>query len=141
MVLLPQRLLLLRWLTIAWSIYGLIWISLEGELRQVLVMGVGAAIMGAGHSLARLGRKRPLPLITFIILSSLLGLLSGLLVSPLTVLFMALKTGLHTHGPEFTPQEVAWALQQAPLWGLFGLLAGLGIGLLLAARFPANGSR
>lgn len=141
MVIFPQRLPLLRWMTIAWSTYGLIWIGLEGELRQVMVMGIGAAVVGWGHSLVWLGQKRPLPLPVWLALSSFLGLLCGLLAAPLTILFMALKTGLHAHGPEFTPQEVAWILQQTPLWSLIGLVAGLGIGFLLAARFPAEGKR
>jgi hypothetical protein len=43
---------------------------------------------------------------------------------------MALKTGLHAHGHEFTRAEIAWVLGRTPLWALAGLFAGLGVGLL-----------
>ena len=63
-------------------------------------------------------------------ITAVLGLLLGLGSGLLTLLFMAVKTGLHAHGPEFTPPEVTWLLQQILLWTAVGLLAGLGLGLL-----------
>jgi NhaP-type Na+/H+ or K+/H+ antiporter len=57
--------------------------------------------------------------------------------SALLILFlMALKTGLHAHGPEFSAIEVSWVLQQIPLWAAAGLAGGLGVGLLLRWVFP-----
>ena len=46
---------------------------------------------------------------------------------------MAIKTGLHAHGPEFSGSELDWVLQQIPMWALVGLLGGLGLGFLLKA--------
>jgi hypothetical protein len=62
------------------------------------------------------------------------GLLFGLGSSLLTLVLMAVKTGLHAHGPEFTPNEINWILQQVPLWSAAGLLAGLGLGQLVKGR-------
>lgn len=121
-------------LTIVWALYALLWIGLEGELRQVMAMGIGAALLLVGYGLQKWTGQRPLPLQTFLRRIVLLSLLGGLLAGPLTVLFMALKTGLHAHGPEFTPQEISWVVQQIPLWSLTGTLMGLGAGLLLAAQ-------
>ena len=63
-------------------------------------------------------------------ITAVLGLLFGLASGLLTLLFMAVKTGLHAHGPEFTPTEVNWLIQQIPLWMAVGLLAGLGLGMV-----------
>lgn len=133
MLLLPSRTPIFRWLVVAWSLYGVVWIGLEGELRQVLIMGVGAAVLVAGYGLLRWGRKRPLTLHTFLLACALFGLMAGLFSAPFTLFFMALKTGLHGHGPEYTLQEIEWVSRQIPIWSVSGLLSGLGLGLLLGA--------
>lgn len=66
------------------------------------------------------------------------GVALGCGLALLTLFLMALKTGLHAHGPEYTPQEVAWVWRQLPLWAGVGTLVGLGIGLLAAARRMAT---
>ena len=43
------------------------------------------------------------------------------------------KTGVHAHGPEFSPAEIGWLMQQAVLWSLVGTIAGAGLGLLRLA--------
>ena len=65
--------------------------------------------------------------------TAVVGLLVGFSSGVLILLFMVVKTGLHAHGPEFTPSEINWVIQQLPLWSLIGLLAGLGVGFLMAA--------
>ena len=55
---------------------------------------------------------------------------AGLGFGLLTLLIMAVKTGLHGHGPEFSPAEISWVIDQIPLWSLVGLLAGLGVGIV-----------
>ncbi len=137
MVQLPKRLPALNWLKFALLLYGIIWIGQEGNLPWVMVMGIGVALTLGSKIVVWIGRKRPYPLHTFLLLSATVGLLSGIFASPITLFFMSLKTGLHAHGPEFTPQEIAWTLQQTPLWGVLGALTGLGIGLIMAARFQA----
>jgi NhaP-type Na+/H+ or K+/H+ antiporter len=63
-------------------------------------------------------------------ITAVLGLLFGLGSGLLTLLFMVVKTGLHAHGPEFTPPEVTWIIQQTVWWMVVGLLAGLGLGMI-----------
>jgi hypothetical protein len=58
------------------------------------------------------------------------GFLFGLGCGLMTLLLMVLKTGLHGHGPEFSPAEINWVWGQIPLWGLVGLLGGLGLGMI-----------
>lgn len=63
-------------------------------------------------------------------ITAVLGLIFGLSSGLLTLLFMAVKTGLHAHGPEFTPPEVTWVIQQTLWWTIVGLMAGLGLGMV-----------
>lgn len=132
-MILPKRLPGLRWLTAVWGVYALVWIGLEGELRQVVVMGVSTAVLLGLRGWQRWGGKRPLAMHLFVLFCTLSGFLIGLFSALLTLFFMALKTGLHAHGPEFTPQEIGWVVQQIPFWSGAGLLLGLGIGLLWLA--------
>jgi hypothetical protein len=52
----------------------------------------------------------------------------------MTLMLMALKTGLHAHGPEYPTDQIFWVWRQLPLWAGVGALAGLGLGLLSVGR-------
>jgi hypothetical protein len=59
------------------------------------------------------------------------GAFAGLALTPLTIILMILKTGLHLHdGPDFTPYQMARVVEWTPLWISAGLLIGLGAGLV-----------
>ncbi len=62
------------------------------------------------------------------------GVVYGVGVALLTLGLMALKTGLHAHGPEYSTAQIVWVWRQAPLWAVAGALAGLGLGLVAAGR-------
>jgi apolipoprotein N-acyltransferase len=67
------------------------------------------------------------------------GTLGGLAVSPLAILLMAVKTGLHGHpSPDFTPEQLHVVLASTPAWMAAGFLLGLGGGLCRAYREPEN---
>jgi hypothetical protein len=71
----------------------------------------------------------------FIISHIIIGTLSGAAVSPLTLLLMAFKSGLHAHGqPDFTLSQMAAVLARTPVWALAGFLMGLGIAVACLAR-------
>lgn len=58
--------------------------------------------------------------------SALIGLISGLVISPLAIFLMAFKSGLHGHGtPDFTPTQIEQVFSWFPLFGLGGILSGL----------------
>ena len=59
------------------------------------------------------------------------GLLFGAGSVLVSLLLIAIKTGLHAHGPEFTIAEIQWVWQQLLLWSVVGMLAGLGVGLIM----------
>ena len=118
-------------ITAVYALYALVWISLEGGLINTLIMGVGGTAVSGAYLARRVVAKRPLALWRWLAGTAVLGLLFGLGCGLLTLFFMAVKTGLHAHGPEFTPIEIAWVWQRTPLWAFVGLLAGLGLGMLV----------
>ncbi|KAA3655082.1 MAG: hypothetical protein DWQ04_33755 [Chloroflexi bacterium] len=128
----PNKLPGLQLITALLAIYAAIWISLEGALAQVLVMGVGVTVVAAGHLMQRYLGGRTVSVMVGVAVTAVLGLLTGIFSIGMTLIFMAIKTGLHAHGPEFTQAELTWVMQQLPLWGIVGLLAGTAVGLLTA---------
>ena len=64
------------------------------------------------------------------------GTAAGLAMTPIALLLMALKTGIHGHGtPDYTAEQIAGVLKLTPLW----FLAGLSVGLLVAWRVQREG--
>lgn len=123
----------LRLLAVALGVYGFIWLALEGALVRDLPLALGLSLAIALVAVTRLFGGRRLKLAQWLALSAVAGLAAGLLTALLLWLLMAVKTGLHSHGPEYTAAQIVWVGQQAPYWAAAGLLGGLGIGLLLAA--------
>ncbi len=128
----PEKIPGLKLLLVVWAVYSAVWISLEGALVQVVVMGTATAVLLLGHGWQRwLGGKtvkRGVGLLVTAVSGGLLGAGSALLA----LVFMAVKTGLHAHGPEFTQAEIAWVWNVLPLWTAVWLLVGLGVGLIWA---------
>jgi hypothetical protein len=127
----PEKLPGLKWLTILTAVYGVIWIGLEGDLGRVILFGTAVSTIGVGYSLQRLFGGRQLQLLSFFAVGVGAGFAAGVGSGLLSFGFMALKTGLHGHGPEFRPSEIEMVLRMIPLWSLVGILAGLGLTLLV----------
>lgn len=114
--------------------YALVWMALEGELwRDLLLAAVIVGLAVASLPIRFLG-GHDLSAIQLVAIAAAAGIIAGVALPLVTLFLMALKTGIHAHGPEYTPQEIAWVWRQLPLWALVGGMAGLGIGLLSAAR-------
>lgn len=115
------------------SLYAVIWLALEGDVTRDILLASSLLALGIVYiTTHRLG-GRTLSAGRFIGWATGSGVALGCGLALLTLFLMALKTGLHAHGPEYTPQEVAWVWRQLPLWAGVGTLAGLGLGLLAAA--------
>jgi len=93
-------------------------------------MGVGTTAVVLAYLTQHFLGGRTFSVKQWLGITAVLGLIFGLSSGLLTLLFMAVKTGLHAHGPEFTPPEVTWVLQQTLWWMFIGLLAGLGLGMV-----------
>lgn len=133
----PTKIPGVRWLTAIVGLYSLIWISLEGALWQVILLALGLGLLCAFYVLQRLLGGHRISAGRWMAFCAGLGGAGGLACALLTLALMVIKTGLHGHGPEFTPAEIEWLLRQMPLWSIAGGLAGLGLGMLgLAYRHP-----
>lgn len=125
-----ERIRLLRPLTILWVIYGLVWIVLEGALWSVTLMAVLTTAVSILTILQKQLGGKSFSRGKVVGITAVSGLAFGLVSALLTLFFMAVKTGLHAHGPEFSQAEIEWVINQIPLWTIAGLLLGLGIGLI-----------
>ena len=129
-MLIPSRIPGLRLFSILVAIYAVVWISLEGARQQVILLAVVFMLVIAGYLVQRILGGNRLSARHWVLYSAGLGLFIGLGSAFLTLILMAVKTGLHGHGPEFTQAEIEWVIGQIPLWTLAGLIAGVGLGLL-----------
>jgi hypothetical protein len=113
-------------------LFAAVWIPLEGDMRLDFILSalILAAIIRTLVARYLAGRKLTLP--QWLSLMMLTGLIAGGGLVLLTLFLMTLKTGLHAHGPEYTPAELAWVWSRLLLWSSLGLLAGLGLGLITA---------
>ena len=129
----PKNIPLLKQATVIVSIYSAVWISLEGKLLQVIILGIAVTLLLIGFLFQRTLSGRRVSTGRWLLIISFVGLLTGAGSSLLTLVFMAIKTGLHAHGPEFTFDEINWVFEQIPYWIISGFSGGLGIGLLFEA--------
>ena len=128
---LPDRIPGVRWITIGWAVTMVAWVVLEGGLWVTVMAALLSGITFLAHLANRVLAGRKLALGSWLLVTAVFGALLGLGSALLALLLMAVKTGLHAHGPEFSAGEVKWVVQQIPLWTVVGLLGGLGLGLLL----------
>lgn len=126
----PTKIPGLKWLTAVYALFVFIWIALEGSFVGVIVMGLSTTAVSLAYLAQRLLGGREFSVKQWLGITAVWGFLFGLGSGVLTLLFMVVKTGLHAHGPEFTPPEVTWLIQQIPLWTTVGLLTGLGLGMV-----------
>lgn len=134
----PDRFPGQRAAAVLWFILALGWMALEGNLTADIILAVTGLALLLAWALSRAlgGRRFSLP--GWLGMSALAGLLWGMGTVVGVMFLMSVKTGLHSHGPEYTPAEIAWVWGQLPLWMVGGALAGLGIGLLAAARWSGR---
>jgi hypothetical protein len=123
----PEKIPGLRLATVIVAIFAVIWISLEGNLWQPIALAAGLTLISAGYLLQRLLGGRKLAVGSWFAVAALAGLLTGLSFGIMVLLLMAVKTGLHGHGPEFSPNELDWVVEQFPLWTVVGLLGAIGL--------------
>lgn len=126
----PAKLPGLKWLTIGWVMYGVVWIAPEGVLWQAVLLGGLTTSVLLAYLAQKVAGGRLVAWGWWLGGTAVTGALFGFLTGLLTLFFMALKTGLHAHGPEFTPSEINWVITQIPLWTAVGLLTGAGLGLV-----------
>lgn len=97
---------------------------------RVTILGCATSLLLLGAVFQRWLAGRRFRPIVWLAICAALGAIVGFNSGMFTLIFMALKTGLHAHGPEFSQAQINWLLQQIPWWTSGGLLAGLGVGVI-----------
>lgn len=117
---------------LAYSILFLAWLPPEGNI--VLVVGFGW--LTAGILILRLARRwldqLALQLKGWLFAWGAIGVAIGTVAPWIVLALMTLKTGIHAHGPEYTPAEINWVVRQWLIWIILGGGIGFGYGLLAA---------
>ncbi len=105
----------------------LLWLPREDtHTNYVLLFALCISALLALH--ATLRRPAPRQPIAH---ASIIGLLAGTAITPLALIIIAAKTGLHSHAgvPDFTTQQIIAMLHMTPYFAAGGLLVGVGTGI------------
>jgi hypothetical protein len=132
-MLIPPKMPGQKWFIILWAVAAVTYMILEGNLGLAVLLGLLTAIITVILIFNRYFAGRNISLLKWLAVTAFLGLVFGVGSAIFSLTFMAVKTGLHAHGPEFTSIEINWVLQQIPVWAVSGLAAGVALGLLLKA--------
>ena len=123
----------IAWPLILTFLIIMVWMPFEGMFRFVLTVGIGltalwAWVLHRRYKAQLLHRfSGPAALVGYWIVT---GGLAGLAAPAVILGLMVLKTGIHSHGPEYLPQEIVWVWRQFWRWGGLGTIIGTGLGLL-----------
>ena len=120
-----------RWLRLAAIMLGvgiLAWLPFEESHENwVVFFAVAIAVLSAAAALLRWAGPGPRLWLIYPLITGA----AGALVTPLALLLMAVKSGIHGHSaPDYTPAQVSSVLLRTPLWLVSGLLIGLGMAVL-----------
>ena len=115
------------------GIFAVVWMVSEGDLLRDVALAGLLLLVGLMMLARRWPWMRALSPGKTVVLGAVGGLAYGMGLVLLTLFLMAVKTGLHAHGPEYTAYELVWVWNQLALWAVAGSLVGLGMGLLAVA--------
>lgn len=118
--------------------FSFFWIGIEDRhLNLVILLAVFISASAALSLLARWELKGTTSVRGRFMQRWCIGTLAGAAISPLAVLLMSIKVGLHDHPvPEFSPADLASVLDRTLIWIVVGCLVGLAGGLIHLADIP-----
>ncbi len=118
------------WLRLSGLLLGLailIWLSIEDQSELLVLVFSGAICIWIA---SRLLLNPPQSDQQLILRHGIVGIGAGLLLAPLAVLLMAIKSGIHGHSnPEFSAAQIQSVILRTPYFILSGFLIALGIGI------------
>jgi hypothetical protein len=124
-----------RWLGIGLGAAVLIWLSLEeNKILPAILLATGLCSWAAVNLLRESGTSSR----QLIFRSAAVGLLAGLLVSPVAISLIIIKGGLHTHPqPDFSPDQIQAVFSRMIYFTVSGFLLGMASALFrIASREP-----
>ena len=117
----------LRFIIFFLGITFLFWLSLEDDqIWMPTMMACTASLLSA----FRISCSRTIRTVKDIVWQTWVGIITAIAVTPLAVLLIFFKNGLHNHvASDFNPAQILFIFQRTPLWAGVGLLIGLGSGI------------
>ena len=110
----------------------LIWLPVEDQSELGVLIASGAICTWIA---ARLLITPPQEDRQLILRHALVGGGSGLILAPMAIILMAVKSGIHGHGtPDFSVGQIQSVLSRIPFFVLSGFLLGLGSGIFRLAK-------
>ena len=110
----------------------LIWLPVEDQSDLGVLIAAGATCTWIA---ARLLITAPQEDRQLILRHALVGGGSGLILAPMAIILMAVKSGIHGHGtPDFSVGQIQSVLSRIPFFVLSGFLLGLGSGIFRLAK-------
>ena len=123
------------WLRLTALILGfgiLIWLPVEDQSELGVLIASGAICTWFA---TRLLITAPQENRQLILRHALVGSGSGLLLAPIAIILMAVKSGIHGHGtPDFSVDQMQSVISRIPFFVLSGFLIGLGSGVFRLAK-------
>lgn len=109
-----------------------LWLPLEDSNETIVIFfAFSIAVWLALALLRRKNTLTSLPIHYFI----LTGILAGAAVTPLTLLLMAFKTGLHAHTvSDYSYQQIISIIYRTPIWVVGGVFISMGLGIWVKNR-------
>jgi hypothetical protein len=122
----------LRYLAIILGMVFFLWIPFEDTSEvPAILLAIAVCCWLATVFLVRIQKTSKVALHNFVII----GTFAGVAITPLTLVLMTLKTGLHGHStPDFTPHQLISVIRRTPIWIISGFLIGLGSGIWVTNR-------
>lgn len=110
------------------AIIVLIWLPVEeSSILGVLLISTLLCSWVGTWLLHRTANSNLKPILRYLII----GGCAGLLIAPMALLLMAMKSGIHGHGrPDYTLSQMQSVISRLPFFVAGGLLVGAGVGVL-----------
>jgi uncharacterized membrane protein YedE/YeeE len=119
---------MVRFFAILLGIALLFWVPLEDASENLAILFayfISSWLVGA----LLIRYKNPTRLTIIIIIFA--GILTGATITPLILLLMVLKVGLHAHlVPDYSFDQFITVINRTPIWFISGFLTGIGIGII-----------
>ena len=116
----------------------ILWLPVEDtDVTIALLFAISLCAWQINVILSRLKNQSPFPLRYFI----LLGALAGAAITPIAILLLVFKIGMHAHScPDYTNQQIISLIERTPIWlaGGFFISTGLGIRFLNHQTLPES---
>lgn len=124
-----KKYIMVRFFTILLGIALLVWVPFEDSSgNSAILLAYLISIWLVGTLLIRIKNPSHLTIINIVFA----GILSGATITPLILLLMVIKIGLHVHlVPDYSYEQFISIINRTPIWFCSGFLAGMGIGIII----------